>query len=293
MNIGFVGLGNMGLPMAKNLAAGGHTVMGFDIDEACRAAAGDAGIAMARGVAAAAADGDAVVTMLPNGQIAKQVADEVLSVARAGATLIDCSTIDVDSARAIHAAAKSEQVDCLDAPVSGGIVGAAAGTLTFMVGGEASAFEKGLPILKAMGGKQVHCGAAGAGQAAKICNNMVLAVSMIGVCEAFSLGEKLGLDPQRLFDVMSTSSGSCWSVNTYCPIPGVGPKSPADDDYKPGFATDLMVKDVGLAVAAARRVSAATPLGANASEIYQEMQKQGMGGQDFSAVIRYLKTLDG
>ncbi len=224
--IGFIGLGNMGLPMAKNLAAAGHAVTGYDVTEPARAAAAEAGLALASGNTDAVKGADVVVTMLPNGAIARSVAAEILPAMAKGALLIDCSTIDVASARAIHAEAEKAGVLCLDAPVSGGVGGAAAGTLTFMAGGPAEAFEKGRPLFDVMGQKAVHCGDGGAGQAAKICNNMLLGISMIGACEAFTLAERLGLSRERLFDVISTSSGSCWSVNTYCPVPGVGPQSP-------------------------------------------------------------------
>jgi len=288
--IGFIGLGNMGAPMAQNLSKAGHEVRGFDAVEEARDAAVASGLALAENNVDAARGADIVILMLPNGSIAEMVADEVLGAMDAGSLLIDCSTIDVATARRIHHKAEAGNVLCLDAPVSGGVGGAAAGTLTFMVGGSKAAFAKGSPAFDIMGGKSVHCGDGGAGQAAKICNNMLLGISMIGTCEAFSLAEKLGLSQAALFDVVSTSSGSCWSVNTYCPVPGVGPKSPSDNDYKPGFAAALMLKDLTLAQQAADESSAPTPLGRHATELYNSMVEAGDGGTDFSGMIRFLET---
>lgn len=286
MKIVFAGLGNMGLPMALNLQAAGHQVAGYDISDNVRATATSQGLAPTDNLASTVSGTDVLVTMLPNGAIVSDVMDTALPKLRQGAVHVDCSTIDVLTARILHDRCHREGILSLDAPVSGGVGGASAGTLTFMVGGSETSYHAGLPLLDAMGGKVVHCGGPGTGQAAKICNNMLLAISMIGTCEAFSLGQELGLDPQALFDVMSTSSGSCWSVNTYCPVPGVGPKSPADNNYAPGFATDLMVKDAGLAIDAAQ--STPTPLGAAALQIYKDMQAQGMGGNDFSSVMTFL-----
>lgn len=282
--IAFIGLGNMGLPMAENLAAAGQDIRASD------PAAPETHLLMADSAADAANDADIAVMMLPNGAISLSVAESILAVLKPGGLLIDCSTIDVESAKAIDNLAQDAGVDYLDAPVSGGSGGAKAGTLTFMVGGTKQAFERGKPLFDVMGSKAVHCGAASAGQAVKICNNMLLSITMIGACEAFNLGEQLGLDPQRLFDVMSTSSGNCWPVNTYCPVPGVGPESPADRGYAPGFATDLMVKDAGLAQAAAEQGEVSTPLAAHAAHLFQQMQKDGMGEMDFSAMIQYLRT---
>jgi 3-hydroxyisobutyrate dehydrogenase len=284
MEIGFIGLGNMGAPMATNLARAGHAVTGFDL-----AAVTVEGVARAESAAAAAAGCDAVVSMLPSGAILRQVYAEIVPVARPGAVLIDCSTVDVDSARAVAAAAEADGLAAVDAPVSGGTAGAAAGTLTFMVGGTAAAFAQARPVLEAMGSRAVHCGAAGAGQAAKICNNMILGVSMIAVCEAFALAAKLGLDPHALFDVVSTSSGACWSVTSYCPVAGVGPTSPADHDYRPGFAAELMLKDLGLSQQAATAAGADTPLGAAATELYRRFVAEGGKGRDFSAVLPWLR----
>lgn len=280
MRVGFIGLGNMGAPMAANLAEAGHAVAGFDV-----AGTGAAGVAAVDTAAAAAADKDAVVTMLPNGEILTAVYAEIVPAARPGATLIDCSTVDVDSAKAAHAAAEAAGLGSVDAPVSGGVGGAAAGSLTFMAGGSAAAFAAAAPLFEVMGNKAVHCGGPGAGQAAKICNNMILGATMIAVCESFALGEKLGLDPAKLFEVVSTSSGACWSVNTYCPVPGVGPHSPADNDYRPGFAAALMLKDLALSQQAAGSVDASTPMGALAMELYTHLVNDGDGGKDFSAML--------
>jgi 3-hydroxyisobutyrate dehydrogenase len=284
MDIGFIGLGNMGAPMARNLVAAGHSVTGFD-----PAAPAPEGVAPAASAAEAAGGRDAVITMLPDGAILAQVYAETVPAARPGAVLIDCSTVDVDSARAASALATEAGLLAVDAPVSGGTGGAAAGTLTFMAGGAPDAFAAATPLFDVMGSRAVHCGEAGAGQAAKICNNMILGVTMIGVCEAFALADRLGLDRQAMFDVVSTSSGSCWSVNVYCPAPGIGPKSPADDGYAPGFAADLMLKDLRLARQAAESVGADTPLGAAAADLYARFVETGGGaGRDFSAMLPWL-----
>ncbi len=284
MRIGFIGLGNMGTPMARNLVAAGHQVAGFDV-----AGVTIEGVAPAQSATEAATGRDVVITMLPNGAILRNVADEVLPVMAPGTTLIDCSTVDVESARTVAEQAQAAGITAVDAPVSGGIGGATAGTLTFMAGGTDEGFATARPLFDIMGQKAVHCGAAGAGQAAKICNNMILGISMIGVCEAFALAEKLELDAQKMFDVVSTSSGSCWSVNTYCPVPGVGPQSPADNNYTPGFAAALMLKDLRLSQDAAGAVGAATPLGAQATALYAQMAEDH-GDQDFSAMLPWLKT---
>ncbi len=288
-NIAFIGLGNMGGPMAANLVKAGHAVKGFDLSAEILRSAEASGISPAASLADAVAGADAIVTMLPKGAHVLSVWGELASLAKAGTLLIDCSTIDVESARKAHQLA--DGVDCLslDAPVSGGTGGAAAGTLTFMAGGSDAAFAAARPLLEAMGKKIVHCGGNGAGQAAKICNNMILGISMIGVCEAFALGEKLGLSHQALFDVASTSSGQCWSINTYCPVPGPVPTSPANNDYKPGFAAALMLKDLKLAQEAALAAGAATPLGAEAAQLFDLFEKQGHGGRDFSAIIEMLR----
>ena len=281
MRIGFIGLGNMGGPMAKNLAAAGHAVQGFDL-----AAPMPEGVTAAATAAEAAAGAEVVITMLPNGQILRAVAAEVIPAMAPGAVLCDCSTVDVDSARAVADQAAAAGKGALDAPVSGGIGGAAAGTLTFMVGGTPAAFETVRPLFDIMGQKAVHCGDSGAGQAAKICNNMILGVTMIATCEAFALADKLGLDRQKMFDVVSTSSGYSWSMNAYCPAPGVGPASPADNGYKPGFAAELMLKDLRLSQQAADSANADTPMGALATSLYgQFVEAEDGRGRDFSAML--------
>jgi 3-hydroxyisobutyrate dehydrogenase len=287
--IGFIGLGNMGLPMATNLVKAGHAVTGFDVVPAAQEAAAKAGIKIAATAAEAARDEEIIVTMLPNGKLVLNVYDEILPAAAPGTLLIESSTIDVASARTAHEAAAKAGLASLDAPVSGGVGGATAGTLTFMAGGTEEAFSRAKPVLEVMGKKIVHCGEAGAGQAAKICNNMILGISMIAVCEGFVLAEKLGLSKQALYDVSSTASGQCWSLTTYCPVPGPVPTSPANNDYKPGFAAALMLKDLLLSQEAADTAGAATPLGKHAAEIYQKFVSDGSGGTDFSGVINMLR----
>ena len=281
MKIGFIGLGNMGGPMAKNLAAAGHDVLGFDT-----AASMPEGVAAAESAAEAAAGAEIVITMLPNGEILRAVAGQIIPSMSAAAILLDCSTVDVASARAVADQSAAAGLRALDAPVSGGVGGAAAGTLTFMVGGGDSAFADAKPLFDIMGQKAVHCGPSGNGQAAKICNNMILGVTMIATCEAFALADKLGLDRQAMFDVVSTSSGQSWSMNTYCPAPGVGPSSPADNDYQPGFAADLMLKDLRLSQQAAEGVDADTPMGRKARDLYAQFVEGEDGkGRDFSAML--------
>ncbi|MEO1239127.1 MAG: 3-hydroxyisobutyrate dehydrogenase [Pseudomonadota bacterium] len=283
MRIGFIGLGNMGAGMAANIAKAGHHVVGFDL-----AAVEVPGVTIADDAAGAAQGADVVVTMLPNGAILKSVFAEIKESLTESGLLVDCSTVDVQSSRDVHSEAAAVSVQTLDAPVSGGIGGANAGTLTFMVGGSKEAFAKGAPLFDIMGKRAVHCGDAGAGQAAKICNNMLLGISMIGACEAFALGNKLGLDAANLFDVISTSSGSCWSVNTYCPVPGVGPQSPADNAYVPGFSADLMLKDLKLSQEAAGQAGAATAMGAKATELYGALVDELGLGKDFSIFYKKL-----
>ena len=281
LKIGFIGLGNMGAPMAANLVKAGHEVIGFDV-----AGTTAEGVRHADDIADAVKDADAVITMLPNGSILRQVAAEAIGQMKQGALFVDCSTVDVESARNTSEAAENAGLLAVDAPVSGGIGGAAAGTLTFMAGGSAEAFAKAEPLFDIMGQKAVHCGGAGAGQAAKICNNMILGATMIATCEAFALADKLGLDRQKMFDVVSTSSGYSWSMNAYCPAPGVGPQSPADNDYTPGFAAELMLKDLGLSQQAAELVDADTPMGARALELYRTFVEDEDGkGRDFSAML--------
>lgn len=281
MQIGFIGLGNMGGPMAANLAKAGHVVRGYDM-----AAPMPEGVAAAASAAEAAAGADVVITMLPNGAILRAVADQVIPAMPQGSVLCDCSTVDVESARAVAEQTQAAGLGALDAPVSGGVGGATAGTLTFMVGGSDAAFATVQPLFAVMGQKAVHCGAAGAGQAAKICNNMILGVTMIATCEAFALADKLGLDRARMFDVVSTSSGYSWTMNAYCPAPGVGPKSPADNSYKPGFAAELMLKDLRLSQQAAEAADADTPMGQLAADLYRRFVEDEDGkGMDFSAML--------
>lgn len=285
MKIGFIGLGNMGAPMAANLASAGHDVYGYDTADITVE-----GVTSVAAVSGAATDMDAVITMLPDGRVLDAVYAQIVPLGKPGALFLDCSTVDMVSAKSAHSKASDAGLLSVDAPVSGGIGGATAGTLTFMVGGATEAFETVKPLLDIMGKRIVHCGEGGAGQAAKICNNMLLGISMIGTCEAFALGEKLGLDAERLFDVMSTSSGSCWSVNTYCPVPGVGPQSPADNDYTPGFAAELMLKDLRLSQSAAEQVDASTPMGMNATKLYEQfVEREGLG-KDFSAMLPAITT---
>ena len=288
-NIAFIGLGNMGGPMAGNLVKAGHSVTAFDLVQASKDAAAELGVGIAGSAKEAVAKAEVVVTMLPAGKHVLAVWADILPAVKPGTLLIDSSTIDVESARKAHALAAERGCLSLDAPVSGGTGGAKGATLTFMVGGTENAFGKGEPILAKMGRRIVLCGGAGNGQAAKICNNMILGISMIGVSEAFVLGEKLGLSHQALFDVASTSSGQCWSLTTYCPVPGPVPTSPANNAYKPGFASALMLKDLKLAQEAAQAAGAATPLGAAAAQLFGLHNAWGEGGTDFSGIIDLLR----
>jgi 3-hydroxyisobutyrate dehydrogenase len=288
--IGVIGLGNMGLPMAGNLVKKGHEVVGFDLLRENMGSAAARGVTGRASAVDAATDVDVVVTMLPAGKHVLDVyGSGVLKSAKPGTLFIDSSTIDVASARSAHKLAADAKMLSLDAPVSGGVGGAEAGTLTFMCGGGKEAFEKAKPVLEAMGKRIVHCGEAGAGQAAKICNNMMLAVGMLGVCEAFVLAEKLGLSHQALFDVASTSSGQCWSLTTYCPVPGPVPTSPANNNYKAGFASALMLKDLKLAQEAAAAVGATTPMGAAATQLFGLHNAWGEGATDFSGIIHLIR----
>jgi 3-hydroxyisobutyrate dehydrogenase len=287
--IAFIGLGNMGGPMAANLVKAGHQVVGFDLVGSLRDAAAAAGVTIAPHARDAVHEADVVVTMLPAGQHVIAVWTEMVPAARKGALFVDSSTIDVDSARRAHALAKEAGFMSIDAPVSGGTGGAKAATLTFMCGGADDAFAQVRPYLEGMGKRVVHCGGAGAGQAAKICNNMILGGTMIATAEAFVLGEKLGLSHQALFDVASTSSAQSWSLTTYCPAPGPVPTSPANSGYKPGFAAALMLKDLRLAQEAAQRVGASTPIGAQAAQIYGLFNGLGHEGEDFSGIINFLR----
>ena len=285
MNIGFIGLGNMGLPMAVNLSKQNHKVVGFDIVKKT-----DKTLEIASSLCNTVENKNVVITMLPDGVSLLKVYKEFVNFLSPDTVLVDCSTVDVASAKEAALLAKKRGFSALDAPVSGGIGGAQNGTLTFMVGGNESAFEIAKPLFEIMGQKAVLCGDSGAGQSVKICNNMILGISMIGVCEAFSMAEKLGLDKSKMFDVVSNSSGSCWSINTYCPVPNVGPKTPADNNYTPGFSTDLMLKDLGLANAASSQTKSFTPLGEKALNLYQKFYEEGGKGKDFSAIIEYIKA---
>jgi 3-hydroxyisobutyrate dehydrogenase len=289
--IGFIGLGKMGLPMAVNLIRAGHSVRGFDVSPAALEGFAEIGGVPAGSIGEAAADVEIVITMLPAGPHVRDVltqADGVFDRAAPGALLIDSSTIDVRTSREMAEAASARGFSMLDAPVSGGTTGATAGTLTFMVGGDPATFARARPFIASMGKIVVHAGASGAGQAAKVCNNLILGITMAGVSEAFALADKLGLDHQALFDIASTSSGQCWALTNYCPVPGPVPTSPANRDYAPGFAVDLMLKDLTLATDAETDTGAASVLGAAARDVYATLSEQGLGGQDFSVVARAL-----
>ncbi len=290
-DIAFIGLGNMGRPMARNLVKAGHSVSGFDqFGDSLQAAARD-GVSASSSIEATIAGAEIVITMLPDGQHVRDVYlgdGGVLGAAAPGTLLIDSSTIDVDTARMVAAHAAVSDFKMLDAPVSGGVAGADAATLTFMVGGEEASFRKAEPLLAAMGKTIVHAGDSGAGQAAKICNNMILGISMIGVCEAFALAERLGLDRQKLFDISSQSSGQCWSLTSYCPVPGPVANSPANRNYEPGFSAAMMLKDLRLAQQAAHAANAATPLGAEAAALYALFCNGGSEARDFSGIFEMI-----
>ena len=289
MKIGFIGLGNMGAPMARNLAKAGHEVTGFDVNfEQAGVLKGIFNIVET--AIDATVDQDVVITMLPNGAALIDVAEQILPVMAPSVFLIDCSTVDIQTTKQVAMMIESAGLRGLDAPVSGGVSGASAGTLTFMVGGDANTLELARPLFEIMGGRVIHCGDAGAGQAAKICNNMILGATMIVTCEAFALADQLGLDRQRLYDVVSTSSGSSWSMNSYCPAPDIGPQSPADNRYLPGFSTAMMVKDLELAQGAASMTKTNTRLGMLALQIYQQFASQPEHAkQDFSAILNEIK----
>ncbi len=290
--IAFIGLGNMGLPMALNLVAAGHAVRAFDLSDEARARAAEGGAMACDSLGEAVTGADVVVSMLPAGRHVTAVytgADGLLFHAGQGTLLIDSSTIDVATARAVGEAAAEKGLDLVDAPVSGGVMAAQAGTLTFMVGGAQTAFDRAKPVLEAMGKNIFHAGGPGNGQAAKICNNMLLAISMIGTAEAFVLAEKLGLDWQKLFEISSTASGQCWSLTSYCPVPGPVPNAPSNRDYAPGFAAAMMMKDLKLAQDAAQSHDAATPLGAQATALYSLFLAQGNASEDFSGIINMLR----
>ena len=289
MRIGFIGLGNMGAPMARNLAKAGYEVTGFDVNSEQAGTLQDT-FATVETAVDATADQDFVITMLPHSAALNDVARQILPAMAPSTCFIDCSTVDIQTAKQVATMVESAGCRGLDAPVSGGVSGASAGTLTFMVGGNAETLKLAMPLFDIMGGRVIHCGDSGAGQAAKICNNMILGATMIVTCEAFALADQLGLDRQRLFDVVSTSSGSSWSMNTYCPAPGVGPQSPADNDYLPGFSTAMMLKDLALAQDAAGMTKTDTPVGMLALQIYQQFANHPEHKvQDFSAILNKIK----
>ncbi len=290
--VGFIGLGNMGMPMAQNLLKAAHAVTGFDLNVDATERLAASGGSTANSIADACKAAEVVITMLPAGEQVREVylgAGGVLATVEPETLLIDCSTIDVATAREVAQAARDKALAMVDAPVSGGVAGAEAASLTFMVGGDGAAFERARPLLEAMGKTIVHAGGPGNGQAAKICNNMILGASMIVVSEAFLLAEKLGLEAQKLFDISSKSSGQCWSMTSYCPVPGLVPTSPANRDYKAGFTAAMMLKDLKLAQAAARATRATTPLGAGAAAVYERFIESGDSSVDFSGIIRYLR----
>ena len=291
MKIGFIGLGNMGAPMVKRLVASGHDITGYDVIESAMAALSEVKMSFAKDILTAAREQDVVITMLPNGEALIKVVEAIIPVMPKGSCFIDCSTVDINTTRQVATLLKNAAIHVLDAPVSGGVGGAVAGTLTFMVGGSEDSFAIGNPLFKIMGQRVIHCGADGAGQAAKICNNMILGVTMIATCEAFALADDLALDRQKLFDVVSTSSGNSWSMSTYCPAPGVGPESPSDNDYLPGFSASLMLKDLMLSQEAATIHGTPTRTGRLALELYQDFVKSSKGGAlDFSAILQDLTS---
>ncbi len=289
--VGFIGLGNMGLPMASNLTGSGYVVMAYDPQLNEDSPGMPSGLTLCSSLEDAVQDAQLIFTMLPNGGIVIDVLKQIITAQARPEAVIDCSTIDINDAREAHTLAAKADLGFLDAPVSGGIAGAAAGTLTTMVGGEEALLERIKPVTDSVFGNYVYCGPAGSGQAAKICNNMLLAISMIGTAETFNLGRSLGLDMDTLYKVLSTSTGSCWSVNSYCPVPGTGPETPADNDYTPGFSAQMMLKDMNLTQSAADGTEQATPLGAHALALYTAYVEAGGGAEDFSGIIRYLDML--
>ena len=291
MKIGFIGLGNMGAPMVRRLVASGHDITGYDVMESAMAALSEVKMNFSKDILTAAREQEVVITMLPNGEALIKVVEAIIPVMSKGSCFIDCSTVDINTTRQVATLLKNAAIHVLDAPVSGGVGGAEAGTLTFMVGGSEDSFAIGNPIFKIMGKRVIHCGADGAGQAAKICNNMILGVTMIATCEAFALADDLALDRQKLFDVVSTSSGNSWSISTYCPASGVGPESPSDNDYLPGFSASLMLKDLMLSQEAATIHGTPTRTGQLALELYQDFVKSSKGGAlDFSAILQSLTS---
>ncbi len=291
MKIGFIGLGNMGAPMVKRLVASGHDITGYDVMESAMATLSEVKMSFSKDILTAAREQEVVITMLPNGEALIKVVEAIIPVMSKGSCFIDCSTVDINTTRQVATLLKNAAIHVLDAPVSGGVGGAVAGTLTFMVGGSEDSFAIGNPLFKIMGKRVIHCGADGAGQAAKICNNMILGVTMIATCEAFALADDLALDRQKLFDVVSTSSGNSWSMSTYCPASGVGPESPSDNDYLPGFSASLMLKDLMLSQEAATIHGTPTRTGQLALELYQDFVKSSKGGAlDFSAILQSLTS---
>jgi len=291
MKIGFIGLGNMGAPMVKRLVASGHDITGYDVMESAMATLSEVKMSFSKDILTAAREQEVVITMLPNGEALIKVVEAIIPVMSKGSCFIDCSTVDINTTRQVATLLKNAAIHALDAPVSGGVGGAEAGTLTFMVGGSEDSFAIGNPLFKIMGKRVIHCGADGAGQAAKICNNMILGVTMIATCEAFALADDLALDRQKLFDVVSTSSGNSWSMSTYCPASGVGPESPSDNDYLPGFSASLMLKDLMLSQEAATIHGTPTRTGQLALELYQDFVSSSKGGAlDFSAILQSLTS---
>jgi 3-hydroxyisobutyrate dehydrogenase len=285
--VGFVGLGNMGARMVTNLLKANYEVIGYDINEEFVKQLLPKGLKKASDLNDISKDIDIIITMLPNGEIVEQVLDSIIDNLSPGKLIVDCSTIDVDKAKILHKRCEDRKLLFLDAPVSGGVGGAENGTLTFMVGGTENAYTKMLPLFEVLGKKSLLCGSSGSGQATKACNNMLLATTMIGVGEAFNLGKNLGLDPQKLFEILSTSTGSCWAINNYCPVKGVGPESPADNNFQPGFSASLMFKDLTIALKAIDTTKTSAPFGKRAQENFSNMVKDNKGELDFSAIIKF------
>ena len=287
--IGFIGLGNMGAKMTMNLLKANYEVIGYDINKEFVNNLLPKGLKQATNLSDIAKGADIVITMLPNGDIVEEVYDNIIYEFAPGSLLVDCSTIEVNKAKQLHKKCEDKNILSLDAPVSGGVGGAEQATLTFMVGGTEKAYKMMLPLFEVMGKKSLLCGSSGSGQATKACNNMLLATTMIGVGEAFSLGQNLGLDPKKLFEILSTSTGSCWAINSYCPIKGVGPTSPADNDFRPGFSADLMLKDLTIALKAIESTNTSAPFGKNSRENFQRMVNGNQGSLDFSAITKFNK----
>ena len=287
--IGFIGLGNMGAKMTINLLKADYEVVGYDINKEFVNNLLPKGLKQATNLSEVAKGADIVITMLPNGDIVEEVYDDIIDEFAPGTLFVDCSTIEVNKAKQLHKKCEDKNILSLDAPVSGGVGGAEQATLTFMVGGTEKAYKMMLPLFEVMGKKSLLCGSSGSGQATKACNNMLLATTMIGVGEAFSLGQNLGLDPKNLFEILSTSTGSCWSINSYCPIKGVGPTSPADDDFRPGFSADLMLKDLTIALRAIESTNTSAPFGKNSQENFKRMVNEKQGSLDFSAITKFNK----